>query len=140
MQDRSSVQQKVQGLCDCLVETDPLRGMATVSSEVDQEEAALKWLALAILHGIDQNAEEIKLYRSPGGDVKAMVEYRERRLPLPEDTVGRKAMEALRQMTHMEEDKAKMPLTLGIRDSSVEIMVKVKREGGGEKITLEFHE
>jgi hypothetical protein len=138
MQDKSSVQQKVQELCDCYAETDPLKGMTSVFSESDKEEAALKWLALAVLHGIDQNAEEIKLYRSSEGNVKATAEYRKRELPLPDGSIGRMAMEALRQMTHIEGDKGKVPLSLGIRDSGVEIVVKVKGEDGSEKITLEF--
>lgn len=138
MQDKSSVQQKVQALCDCFAETDPLTEMASVTQEADKEEAALKWLALAVLHGIDRSAEEIKLHRSADDRVKAIIEYRKRELPLSEDAIGREAMQALRQMTHIEREKAKVRLVLGIRDSSVEIVVKVKQEDGGERITLEF--
>lgn len=138
MQDKSSVQQKVQALCDCFAETDPLAEMASVTQETDKEEAALKWLALAFLHGIDQNADEIKLQRSADDRMKATIEYRKRELPLSEDAIGREVMQALRQMTHIEGEKAKVCLSVGIRDSSVEIVVKVKQEDGGEKITLEF--
>ena len=47
-------------------------------------------------------------------------------------------MQAVRQITHLEGRKGKIPLAVGIRDSSIEIVVKIKEEHGGEKITLEF--
>lgn len=138
MQDKSSVQQKVQNLCDCFAESDPLAEMACVAEETDKEDAALKWLALAVLHGIDHNAEEIKIFRSAEGDVRATIEYRKEELPLSGKDIGRGVMDALRNMTGMEEKKGKVPLSLGIRDSSIELLVKVKQGDDGEKITLEF--
>jgi hypothetical protein len=41
-------------------------------------------------------------------------------------------------MTHIEDEKGKTALALGIRDSSIELYVKVKKKTGGEKITIVF--
>jgi hypothetical protein len=49
-------------------------------------------------------------------------------------------MEALREITHIEGDKGKTPLALGIRNDSIEIQVKMKSEEGKDKITLKFPE
>jgi hypothetical protein len=128
----------MQELCDCFAETDPLKGMALLVNDEDKEEAALKWLALAVLHGVDRRVKEISLERSAGGTVRAEVEYRDAELPSPGKEIGAKVIQAVRQITHLEGRKGKIPLIVGIRDSSIEITVKIEEEHGGEKITLEF--
>lgn len=40
----------------------------------------------------------------------------------------------------MEKEKDKTTLVLGIRDGSVDLKVKVKRDKEGEKVTLKFPE
>ena len=138
MKDMGSPHQRMQELCDCFAETDPLKGMALLAKDADKEEAALKWLALAVLHGVDGNAKEICLERAADGTVRAEAVYRDTELPSPGKEVGAKVIEAARQITHLEGGKGEIPLAVGIRDSSIEIRVKVKEERGGEKITLEF--
>jgi hypothetical protein len=138
MLDKDSPHKKMQELCDCYAETDPLREMAFLSSDADGDEAALKWLALAVLHGVDRNAREISLEKSADGGVTAMAEYREATLPSPGMEIGDKVIDAVRRITHIEDDKGELPLSVGIRDSSVEILVKVKRKDGKEKISLFF--
>ena len=51
---------------------------------------------------------------------------------------GRSIIEAFRGITHLEGEKAKSALALGIRESSIEVNIKVKKEEHGEKVTLEF--
>ena len=138
MRDMGTPHQRMQELCDCFAETDPLREMALVSRDADKEEAALKWLALAVLHGIDRNAEKISLEKGGDGRVRAEAEYRDTELPSPGAEVGGKIIDAVRQMTHIEEKKGEIPFVVGIRDSSIEIRVKVEQEHGNEKITLKF--
>jgi len=138
MRDMGSPHQRMQELCDCFAETDPLKGMALLVNDEDKEEAALKWLALAVLHGVDRRVKEISLERSAGGTVRAEVEYRDAELPSPGKEIGAKVIQAVRQITHLEGRKGKIPLIVGIRDSSIEITVKIEEEHGGEKITLEF--
>jgi hypothetical protein len=138
MKDKRSFHLKVQELCDCYAATDPLREMAALKNDADREEAALKWLALAALHGVNANADKISIERASSGEVTVKAEYRISELPSPGPEVGEKVIAAAREITHLEGDKAKSPLALGIRDSSIDIEIKVKKDEKGEKLTLSF--
>jgi hypothetical protein len=138
MRDMGTPHQRMQELCDCFAETDPLKEMALLSGDADKEEAALKWLALAVLHGVDRNAKKISLEKAADGAVKVFAEYRDTELPAPSGEIGQKIVEATRRITHIEERKGETPLAVGIRDSSIEIRVKVEEKDGAEEITLKF--
>ena len=138
MKEKRNLHLKVQEMCDCYATGDPLKEMSIVKNEDDKEEAAIKWLALAALHGVNNNAEEITITRSSEGNVRVVAEYRESELPSPGSEVGEKILDALREITHIEEDKGKTPLSLGIRNDSVDLTVKFKEKNGKEKITIKF--
>jgi len=138
MKDKQNLQLRVQQLIDCYGDKEPLREMSSIGREADKEEAALKWLALATLHGIDAGAEEISIRRNPDGRVRVMAQYREAELPPPGATIGENIIQALRGITHLEGEKEKSPLALGVRDSSIELTVKVKKDKNGESVTLKF--
>lgn len=140
MKEKRSLHLRVQELCDCFATTDPLQEMAAIPGETDKEEAGLKWIALAVLHGINANAEKISISRNEAGDVEVTAKYRKSQLPSPGPEVGEKIIEAVRRIAHFEGEKGKTPLSLGIRDSSIEIFLKMKREKGGEKVSLKFPE
>jgi len=138
MKDMGTPHQKMQDLCNCYAETDYLKEMAMVHKDVDKDEAALKWLALAVLHGVDRNAKKITIEKTEKGSVKVIAEYEETELPSPGNEIGAKVMGAARQITHIEGKKGQIPLAIGIRDSNLEIQMKVKQEGAAEKVTLKF--
>ncbi|MBI5442261.1 MAG: hypothetical protein HY900_13750 [Deltaproteobacteria bacterium] len=138
MLDKRSLHLKVQELCDCYAGTDYLKEMCLVPKEPDPTEAALKWIALAVLHGINSNADKIKISRSEAGAVTVTAEYRKATLPTPGDEIGRAVLEAVRQIVHFEKDKEKGPLALGVRNDSLELEVSTKRKDGGESATLAF--
>ena len=138
MQDPANIHLKVQELCDCFATTDPLKGMSDISRVPEEDEAALKWIALAVLHGINCNAEKISLTTSKDGNVKVTAEYRQSELPSPGAAVGKKIVEAMRAMTHIEKDKEKTTLAFGIRNSSMDLKVKSRHEGGDDRITITF--
>ena len=138
MKDKRSLHLKVQELCDCFTTTDPLKEMSKLTDDSDKDEAALKWLALAALHGVNANAERISITRSHSGKVEVIAKYRKSELPSPGSEIGEKILQAIRQIAHFEGDKGKTPLALGIRDSSIDINIKLKKEDGYEKLTLEF--
>jgi len=137
MKDSQSLHKKVQEMIDCYVSTDPLREMENVSSDTDREEAAVKWLALAALHGINSKAKKISVHKE-GDEYTVVAEYRKSGLPNPGEEVGEKIINDLRELMHLEGEKGSMPLALGIRDSSMELKLKADREGDTEKVTLEF--
>ena len=140
MKEKRNLHLKVQELCDCYATNDPLKEMSTVKDEEDKNEAALKWLALTALHGVNGNADKISITRSKAGEVSVTAIYRESELPSPGSAVGTKIMEAVREITHIEGDEGKTPLALGIRNDSIEIQVKMTSEEGQEKVTLKFAE
>ncbi|CAB1076468.1 hypothetical protein D1AOALGA4SA_4264, partial [Olavius algarvensis Delta 1 endosymbiont] len=69
MKEKRNVHLKVQELCDCYATNDPLKEMSLVKNDGDKDEAAVKWLALAALHGVNNNAKEISITRSDSGEV-----------------------------------------------------------------------
>jgi hypothetical protein len=138
MKEKRNVHLKVQELCDCYATNDPLKEMSVVKNEADKEEAALKWLALAALHGVNDNAEEVTITRSSDGKVQVVAKYRESELPSPGSEIGARIIQAVREITHIEGQKGKTPLALGIRNDSVELKVKMKEKDGKEKVTIRF--
>lgn len=138
MKDASSIHLKVQELCDCFATTDPLKEMSEIGRAPESEEAALKWIALAVLHGINSNAEKIALTATKNGKVTVTAEYRTAELPSPGGAVGKEIVEAIRNMTHMEKDREKVVLALGVRNSSMDLKIKARHEGGDDKITISF--
>ncbi len=138
MKDTESVHKKVQEMCDCYATTDPLKEMSILSSDADKQEAAVKWLALAALHGVNHNAEKISIRRSGEGKVTVYAEYRTTELPSPGTDVGQKIFEAARDMTHIEGEKGKTDLALGIRDSSIELEGQVEEERRGRTADSEI--
>jgi len=140
MKEKRNLHLKVQEMCDCYATGDPLKEMSIVKNEEDKDEAAVKWLALSALHGVNNNAKEITITRSSEGNVRIVAEYRESELPSPGSEVGGKIVDTLREITHIEEDKGKTPLSLGIRNDSVALKIKFKAKDGKEKITIKFPE
>jgi hypothetical protein len=138
MKDTKSLHLKVQELCDCFATTDPLKEMSVVKDDADTQEAALKWLALAALHGVNNNAKKISITRSDNGNVTVTAKYRKTDLPSPGVEIAEKIIATVAEIAHIEGDKGKTPLALGIRDSSIDLKLKLKTKDGGKKITLKF--
>jgi hypothetical protein len=138
MKDTGNIHQKVQGLCDCYATNDPLQEMSKVPKDTDADEAALKWIALAILHGINNNAKEITISNSKDKGPKVIAEYRKAELPSPGGPIAEKIIHAMREITHLDGEKAKTTLAFGIRNNSMDLQIKSRHEDGEDKITIKF--
>lgn len=138
MKDHDNIHLKIQDLCTCFSGTDPLKEMSSIKTETDLQEAALKWIALAVLHGVNANAEKISLKLGEDGEIRVLAEYRETDLPSPGNAVGQEIFKALRQVTHIEENKGKTSLALGLGDSSLDLTVGIKEKKGKQKIAIKF--
>ena len=138
MKEKRNLHLKVQEMCNCYSTSDPLKSMSQMANEGDVEEAAVKWLALAALHGINANAENISLFQAGDGSVRVVAEYRPTDLPAPSKAIADQIMGVVREITHIEDAKGKLPLSLGIRDSSVDIQIKVKSKGDEHTVSLKF--
>ncbi|MGB3212962.1 MAG: hypothetical protein WBB19_19830 [Desulforhopalus sp.] len=138
MKDAANLHLKVQDLCDCFAATDPLKGMSEIKDDSDTDEAALKWIALAVLHGINSNAKEITISKTKGDGVKVTAQYRTAELPSPGGQIAKKVIDAVRDISHIEEGKGKTTLAFGIRNSSMDLKIKSKHEGSDEQVTIKF--
>ncbi len=138
MKDERNLHLKVQELCDCFATTDPLKEMSRIPAAAGEEEIGLKWLALAALHGVNSNAAKITLRKGEDGDLRVTAEYRPAELPSPGRAVGNKVLEAIREITHIDAERGETRLALGIRDSSIELAVKIKAKDGTQKVSLKF--
>ncbi len=136
LKDTQNLHLKVQELCDCYATTDTLKEMSDLTKDKDKQEAELKWLALAVLHGINDSAEKITLTRSKDDKIKVIAKYKKSELPSPGKQIGKSILSTIRKITHM--DEGEPPLPLEIRDNSIELVVKIKAEGEKESISLEF--
>lgn len=137
---KRSLHLKVQEMIDCFATSDPLREMSNLEKEPDKDEAAIKWLALAVLHGINAGAKKISIVKSGDGEVRILAEYGRAELPSPGRVIGARILDSVRKITHLEGDKGKTPLVMGVRDGSLELHVQARRDGEGEKVTLKFPE
>ena len=140
MKDKRNIHLKIQELCDCYATNDPLREMSTISSEMNSEDAALKWLALAALHGINAGAKTISLTRTQDGMASVTAMYREHKLPSPGNAVGKGVISALRELTHINDRTGQLELALGVRDSQANLEVKIESDIDKERIIIDFKE
>ncbi len=138
MKDKASLHQNVQYLCDCFATADPLKEMSHLSDAADVEESAAKWIALAALHGINADAEKISLFRAKTGEIQVTARYRDATLPDPGQKIGGQIVQTVKEITHIHEKKGSSPLALGIRDSSIDLDIKVKSKEKGDTITINF--
>jgi hypothetical protein len=138
MKDKRSLHLKVLELCDCYAATDYLKEMSALPVEANKEEGALKWVALAVLHGVNANAKRIALSKGKDGKIKVVAKYRKSELPSPGGEVGEKVLDVMKEITHIEGEGGKIPLAVAIRDSSLEVTVRVEQEAEGETVTIVF--
>ena len=138
MKDPNSLHLKVQEHIDCFATTDPLKEMSVIKAEPDKDDASLKWLALAVLHGINNNAEKIVISRSKEGATRVTADYRQSDLPSPGSEIGEKVVKTMRDIIHAEGDEGKSQLALGIRDSSLTVKIETKTKENSEKLIIKF--
>ena len=140
MKDNTSLHKKVIEHIECLTTTDPLKEMSRIESDTsDIDELAAKWLALAVLHGVNHRAKQIVISQEDDS-VKVTAEYRESDLPSPGDKIGENIINAIKQITHAEKDKEKSLLSVGIGNDNITLKVKIKTEGGKSKVKIKFPE
>jgi hypothetical protein len=140
MLDKGSLHKRLQDLIDCYTTTDPLQEMSHVRSETNTEETALTWLALAVLHGLNSDAKRITLHVSENDEIESVLEYRKGRLPSPRADACGLIIETARDMVHLGEGQTEMPLVVGLGDSSIDLLIKIKNGGVDKKLMIEFSE
>ena len=138
MRDMRNLHLKLQEMCDCFLNTDPMHEFPSVHQESDTEEAALKWLALAILHGLNENAQKVTLNQEDES-ITLKIKYRPDSLLVPKKDVAQEIVHTVEHILHQEgQEKGNLPLALGIHESSVNLELKFKEKENKRKMSIEF--
>lgn len=146
--DKRNLHLKLQEYCDCYMETDPKKGLEAISlggkdSDVtgDPEEVALKFIGLAILYGMRENAKSLSVVKTDQGEVQFNIEAAGKyKLPPPPPPVDDRVFEVMRCITHLEAERASEPLSVGLRNDRIELAVAFDSEGGKRAMTISFPE
>ena len=132
---------KLQEMCDCYLETDfmpEMQHLSTSPPSDDLEEDAIKYLALALMHAITEQAAKLSLKKKGDSITVTVKDGEKEKLPIPPVPVFAKIIEIVRAILHIEEDNGKLPLSLGLRNGEVNVVVKVKREDDKESVAFSF--
>ena len=145
IKDDRSYHLRVQEFCDCFMETDFRKELEKASKGVfgdpgeDPEELALKFLGLTLLYGANEEAKKISLQKTKDGKVLFSVEARGNyQLLAPSALLADRVFTLARSMVHLDKDQGKIPFSLGLRNSSLEINLEFTRSAGAEGLTLIF--
>ena len=136
---------RLQEFCDCFMETDFRKELELASKGIsgdpggDQDELALKFLGLTMLYGANEEAKKISLQKSNQGKVLFSVEARGNyQLIPPSGHLADKIFSVARSMVHLDKDQGKIPFSLGLRNSSLEINLEFARKAGEESLVFVF--
>jgi hypothetical protein len=147
IKDDRNYHQRLQEFCDCYMETDPKKELEKASKGVsgdpsgDLDELALKFLGLGIFYGATEKAKKISIQRLKDGKITFSVESRGKyQLPPPSTQVADRIISIARSITHIEEDKGKEPVSLGLRNDRIELTFQFDRKEEGETFTVLFPE
>lgn len=145
MKDDRSFHLRLQEFCDCFLETDYQKELEAASRGVsgdpgsDEEELALKFLGLAILHGA---TEEIKNFSiSKGKDGKVLFSLKGKgtyQLPPPPGRTADRIFSIVRSIMHLEKERGVMPFSLGLRNDRLELKLKLDRKEQSDSLTVTF--
>jgi len=132
---------KLIEMCDCYMETnfkDQIQNLATSPGE-DLDEDSMKYLALAIMYAVTEKARKLNFKRKKS-DITVIIKAGDEKnsLKAPPEEIFNRIIAIVRAILHLEEDKASMPLALGLRGGQLEIQVKIERKDDKESLKLTF--
>ena len=132
---------KLLEMCDCFLETDfskQLTAMESVSS-TDELEDGFKYLALALLQATTERAKKLSFKKyNNSTSVTIKVAGRQIELPPPSAELMDTMTTIIRDITHLEGDRGKSSLILGLKNGELDLLVKVKRDNKEERLTINF--
>jgi hypothetical protein len=148
VQDKRNLHLRLQEYCDCYMETDPREELDRISARGtssdptgDPEEAALKFLSLAVLYGIKANARRLSVVRAPDTETQLNIEAAGNyKLPAPPPALTDQIFRIMRSITHLESGTGTEPLALGIRNDRLDLGVEFDSAKEQETLTLSFPE
>jgi len=147
IKDERNYHLRLQEFCDCYMETDPKSELEKAAKGVsgdpgsDPEEHALKFLGLSLFYGASEKAKSIALRRPKNGKVAFTVEARGKyQLPAPDVKLTDQVIAIARSITHITEDRGKLPVSLGLRNDRIEVTFEHDRKPQEETLLILFPE
>lgn len=139
----SNPHQKLQEMCDCYLDTDFAGQMAamTASRSVDLQEDAVKYLALAIMYGVTEKARKLSIEgekdktgaRLKTADAKI-------KLPPPPARLFAGIVSLVRGILHFDDKNGNSFLSMGLRNSRLDLQVKLKEKKEKTSLKIKFPE
>ena len=113
--------------------------MTKVTSK-DLEEDAVKYLSLAIMYGVTDRAAKLKMKKKKDGSVKAtlVVDDEKVSLPPPSADLFDRMAAVIRAILHFEEGGGELPLVLGLRNSQLQLGIKLKEKENETSLKISF--
>ena len=141
---KRSLHLRLQEYCDCYLETDLQKEIEAMNDKganadvtKDREETALKFLSLMILYGVNEKSKRLSLTRKGRDDVSLMVEGAGKyALPAPRVDIADEIFKVMRAITHLESEKGKEVLSLGLRSDRFELTVELASSGWEHTLTI----
>ena len=144
MKEMRNLQQRLQEYNDCFAETDPFvklqevnHNQLKVSDKDNLTELALKYLSLAILYGIEKQAESILFSSQMNGEGQCKIMGKEEiefdNLPL---SLVKEMQGVIRCMSDLESESMVRRMVCGMRDDQIDIYVAMDKVEDVETITL----
>lgn len=134
---------KLMEMCDCYLGTDYATTIQKVadSPSADIQEDALRYLALALLLTLTEEARQLSLKRK-NDKITVTIKHDAEKIALrpPTRAVFNKIISIMRAILHLEKDKGGMPLTLGLKNDQIEVQVKIERTADKETLKVKFPE
>lgn len=138
-----NLQQKLQEMCDCYLETDFADQLAAMSRgpSADLNEDAVKYLALAIMYGVTEKARKLSLKKKKG-ETRVVLKTDDEKieLPNPSPELFSGIIGLVRGILHFESGDGSSLLALGLRNSELDLQVKLKEKEDKTSLKLTFPE
>jgi len=100
---------------------------------------ALKFLCLTILYGIKESAKKITLTKQGRDEVRLDIEAAGKYvLPAPRADIADEIFKVMRSITHLESERGKEVLSLGLRNDRLELTVEFASAAGENTLTISF--
>ena len=145
--EKRNLHLRLQEYCDCFMETDLQEEIMMLNNKgaaadvtKDREEVALKFICLTILYGINESAKKITLTKKGRDEVKLVdVEAAGKYvLPAPRADIADEIFKVMRSITHLESERGREVLSLGLRNDRVELTVEFASAAGENTLTISF--
>jgi len=134
---------KLMEMCDCYLGTDYADTIQQVADapSADTQEDALRYLALALLLTLTEEARQLSLKRKKD-KITVTIKHDAEKIALrpPTRPVFDRIIAMMRTIIHLDEDKGGLPLTLGLKNDQIEVQVKMERTADKETLKVKFPE